>query len=459
MEPLRDEELMLRYRDGDASAFDALYGRHRAGLFRFILRQCPRRGEAEEIFQEVWMKLIEARSRYRVEARFSTYLYQIAVNRLIDRSRHKSNAPAVSLDDPDCPASLTIASAAGDPLRQAAAREECARLLAALAELPAEQREAFLLREEGGLSVGEIAEVTKVGPETAKSRLRYALQKLRQALGERDEERGQGDDGAEIHAEDVSRVYRRAAREEPPPELDATIEAAAVRAAGSRRSAPRASRRWWGVPIAVAATIVIGVSIAFLSEQPDPQLTPLPDAALTRAPQSKQQPSPAASRSDAETSISTERAAESPRALPDGSASGPPPVAASRDVRPGRERTARDLSTPRREVPTAPSETPSRLEGAGSVPAERLDSAPLAAPKSAGAPEAPEAIRKSAPAVASPATEEMESLSPEMWLQRIRELRGKGDLAHADAGLRAFRHRYPDYPLPADLVPPAEAGH
>ncbi|MFO1205967.1 MAG: RNA polymerase sigma factor [Burkholderiales bacterium] len=187
MEPLRDEELMLRYRDGDASAFDALYARHRAGLFRFILRQCPSRGEAEEIFQEVWMRLIEARSRYRVEARFSTYLYQIAVNRLIDRARRKSSSPALSLDDPDCPEGLAIAPATGDPMRLAAAREQGARLLACLGELPPEQREAFLLHEEGGLSVREIAEVTRVGPETAKSRLRYALQKLRQALGGRDE--------------------------------------------------------------------------------------------------------------------------------------------------------------------------------------------------------------------------------------------------------------------------------
>lgn len=182
MEPLRDEELMLRYRDGDASAFDAIYSRHRAGLFRFVLRQCPSRGEAEEIFQEIWMKLIEARARYRVEARFSTYLYHIAVNRLIDRSRRKSNTPAVSLDDPDCPGGLAVASAAGDPVRQVAGREAAARLLAALGDLPPEQREAFLLHEEGGLSVGEIADVTKVGAETAKSRLRYALAKLRRAL-------------------------------------------------------------------------------------------------------------------------------------------------------------------------------------------------------------------------------------------------------------------------------------
>jgi RNA polymerase sigma-70 factor (ECF subfamily) len=184
MEPLRDEELMLRYRDGDASAFDALYNRHRAGLFRFILRQCPSRGEAEEIYQEVWMKLIEARSRYRVEARFSTYLYHIAVNRLIDRSRRKSNSPQPSLDDPACPEGLAVASFAHDPIRQVAARQDAARVLTALGELPPEQREAFLLHEEGGLSVGEIAEVTKVGAETAKSRLRYALAKLRQALGD-----------------------------------------------------------------------------------------------------------------------------------------------------------------------------------------------------------------------------------------------------------------------------------
>jgi len=182
MEPLRDEELMLRYRDGDASAFDALYGRHRAGLFRFILRQCPSRGEAEEIFQEVWMGLIEARSRYRVAARFSTYLYHIAVNRLIDRSRRKSNTPTASLDDPDCAGELPVAGPAANPERQAVARQDAARVLAALAKLPREQREAFLLHEEGGLSVTEIGEVTQVGAETAKSRLRYALAKLRQAL-------------------------------------------------------------------------------------------------------------------------------------------------------------------------------------------------------------------------------------------------------------------------------------
>jgi len=183
MEPLRDEELMLRFRDGDASAFDALYSRHRAGLFRFILRQCPSRSDAEEIFQEAWMKLIEARFRYRVEARFSTYLYHIAVNRLIDRSRRRSRAPAASLDDPDCPVESVVASAADDTVRRAVARQEATRVLTALGDLPPEQRETFLLHEEGGLSVAEIAEVTKVGVEAAKSRLRYALAKLREALG------------------------------------------------------------------------------------------------------------------------------------------------------------------------------------------------------------------------------------------------------------------------------------
>lgn len=174
---------MVRYRDGDVSAFDALYERHRAGLFRFILRQCASRGEAEEMFQEVWMSLVEARHRYRVEARFSTYLYHIAVNKLIDWSRRSHKMPARSLDDPDCPEIDAVAPAGDNPERRVAARQDAARVLAALEALPAEQREAFLLREEGGLSIADIAEVTGVGPETAKSRLRYAIAKLRQAVG------------------------------------------------------------------------------------------------------------------------------------------------------------------------------------------------------------------------------------------------------------------------------------
>jgi RNA polymerase sigma factor (sigma-70 family) len=82
-----DEDLMLRYRDGDAAAFEVLYGRHKGGVFRYMLRQCSARGIAEELFQEVWMNLIKSRASYSVQARFSTYIYSIAHNRLIDHYR------------------------------------------------------------------------------------------------------------------------------------------------------------------------------------------------------------------------------------------------------------------------------------------------------------------------------------------------------------------------------------
>ena len=82
-----DEDLMLMYRDGDASAFEILYRRHKGPVYRFILRRCGNTGVAEELFQDVWVKLIQARERYAVSARFTTYLYRIAHNRLIDHFR------------------------------------------------------------------------------------------------------------------------------------------------------------------------------------------------------------------------------------------------------------------------------------------------------------------------------------------------------------------------------------
>jgi RNA polymerase sigma-70 factor (ECF subfamily) len=174
---------MERYRDGDAAAFDALYARHRGPLYRFILRQCRAAAEAEELFQDVWMNLIRARERYRREAKFTTYLYHVAHNRLIDHYRRKPQLTPVSLDDEDH-AIDPPAPASASPERQAEHRQLALRALAALESLPQPQREAFLLREEAGLTVPEIAEVTGVDLEAAKSRLRYAIAKLREAVGD-----------------------------------------------------------------------------------------------------------------------------------------------------------------------------------------------------------------------------------------------------------------------------------
>jgi RNA polymerase sigma-70 factor (ECF subfamily) len=166
---------MLAYRGGDAGAFETLYRRHRGALYRFVLRALKQRAPAEELFQEVWIRVIEARSRYAPQARFTTWLYTIAHNLLVDHWRRKG-LTLVQLDE-------EVAVAAPDnPARQAEARQSLERLMHALEALPAAQREAFLLHEEAGLSVAEIASVTGAGEEAAKSRLRYAMAKLKAAV-------------------------------------------------------------------------------------------------------------------------------------------------------------------------------------------------------------------------------------------------------------------------------------
>jgi RNA polymerase sigma-70 factor (ECF subfamily) len=170
-----DEELMLAYRGGDAGAFETLYTRHRARLFRFILRSIKSRAAAEELYQEIWMRVIEARSTYTAKARFTTWLYTIAHNRMIDHWR-RGGLTSVPLEDNDPP------DTAADPARQVEAREALGRFAKALESLPAAQREAFLLHEEAGLTVAEIAAATGSNAEAAKSRLRYATAKLKAAV-------------------------------------------------------------------------------------------------------------------------------------------------------------------------------------------------------------------------------------------------------------------------------------
>jgi RNA polymerase sigma-70 factor (ECF subfamily) len=178
-----DEELMLGYRDGDAAAFDVLYARHKGGLYRYLHRQCRDAAAAEELFQDVWMNLIRARTGYTVQAKFTTYLYRLAHNRLIDHYRKNSQAAVVSFEDMDETVEELVDGQALPPDAAHDSREQALRLLQLLAELPEAQREAFLLQQEGGMSVEEIARATGVNRETAKSRLRYAMAKLREGMG------------------------------------------------------------------------------------------------------------------------------------------------------------------------------------------------------------------------------------------------------------------------------------
>lgn len=178
---------MSRYRDGDVQAFDTLYTRHKGPVYRYLLRQCGIAAQAEEMFQDVWMNLIKARSRYEVRAKFTTWLYTLAHHRLVDHYRRQASGVPISYDDDaDEPAIEQVAdSAVYQPDNEFERRRQAQQLLDLLALLPEAQCEAFLLREEGGLSLEEIAEATGVNIETAKSRLRYAVTKLRQGMKEK----------------------------------------------------------------------------------------------------------------------------------------------------------------------------------------------------------------------------------------------------------------------------------
>jgi len=175
-----DEALMLCFRDGDEPSFRLLYQRYRAPLMRFCQRLTGNAHEAEEVFQETWIAVIDSRARYSVRARFVTFLFAIAHRRAADGWRKRARQPVTAmpaLDHDELPASDDC-----DPHGAALANAQMRALQAAIATLPAEQREVFLLRAETGLGVREIAAITRARPEATKSRLRYALRHLRKAL-------------------------------------------------------------------------------------------------------------------------------------------------------------------------------------------------------------------------------------------------------------------------------------
>lgn len=183
-----DETLMRAYGDGDAQAFETLYARHKGPTYRYYLRHANGdAATAAELHQDLWLKLIGARQRYAAQARFTTWLYTLARHRMVDHWRSRGGTGLDSLDDEETRAraeEYSVASGADpdEPLHATIDAESRQRLLAALAEVPPLQRDAFLLHVEGGLSLEEIAGLTATSGETVKSRLRYAYRRLRAAL-------------------------------------------------------------------------------------------------------------------------------------------------------------------------------------------------------------------------------------------------------------------------------------
>lgn len=186
LDGLTDEELMLAYAAGDAGAFAQLYGRHERAVYRFLLRSVRSAEIADDLLQETWMAVVRNAAGYAPRARFTTWLYGIARNKLIDHWRRTD--PAGSLDDPVAgdPDSTLVDHIAGDaafePEMRALSRAQARAFVDAVEALPPAQREAFLLHAEGGLALEQIASLTQVGVETVKSRLRYAMAKLRAAM-------------------------------------------------------------------------------------------------------------------------------------------------------------------------------------------------------------------------------------------------------------------------------------
>jgi RNA polymerase sigma-70 factor (ECF subfamily) len=174
MRELSDEKLMERYAKGDADAFDELYARHRGPLYRYFVRQVNDRASANDLYQGAWEKIIRSRDRYRAPSSFSVWMYAIARNHLVDHYRSLRPAAQLELDE--------LSDQNPGPVEAVIDCEQNEQLLAGIRALPEEQRTTLLLKLETGLKLEEIAMVTGTSSETVKSRLRYAVGKLKRSL-------------------------------------------------------------------------------------------------------------------------------------------------------------------------------------------------------------------------------------------------------------------------------------
>ncbi len=180
-----DEALMRRFAAGDARAFETLYDRHEKPVWRFVLRSVREAAIADDVTQEIWFAVARSASTYQPSAKFRTWIFTMARNRVIDLSRTKKNTVSID-DDESGEGTAMFSELATDsrlgPLRQLESKDTARQLLEAVEMLPPDQRETFLLQAEADMSVEQIAEATQVSFETAKSRLRYARAKLKSLL-------------------------------------------------------------------------------------------------------------------------------------------------------------------------------------------------------------------------------------------------------------------------------------
>jgi RNA polymerase sigma-70 factor (ECF subfamily) len=189
---MTDEALMSRYQQGDVAAFAELVARHEKRLWNFVRRFVTDSATAEDLLQEVFLRVVRNAAEWQPSAKFTTWLYTIARNLCTDNARRGAFRRADSLDqtpgaarDESGPRRIDkVASPDGNAEKAAMDREIATRVDQAVATLPVEQREVFLMREVMDMSFAEIATATKTSEPTVKSRMRYALERLRGALEE-----------------------------------------------------------------------------------------------------------------------------------------------------------------------------------------------------------------------------------------------------------------------------------
>jgi RNA polymerase sigma-70 factor (ECF subfamily) len=174
---LSDDQLMVSFGRGDRSAFDTLYARYKQPLYGYLYRNCGNEASIDELFQDIWLKVIASSSRYKRRGKFRSWIFTLAHHCIVDFYR-KSGRPAVEQSTVE---ELASKESTENTVQD---REILLAVQTAIASLPLEQRQAFCLREESGFSVKEIAEIQDISVEAAKSRLRYAYGKLRNRLAD-----------------------------------------------------------------------------------------------------------------------------------------------------------------------------------------------------------------------------------------------------------------------------------
>ena len=191
-----DESLMVRYQRGDRQAFTVLVRRHQSALYNFAVRQIGAPPTAEEVVQEAFVRVVQNAAEFKHEARFTTWIYTIVRNLCIDHLRKRALRRHPSLDEASARSSdggdgPSLGERIEDPRasveREATGRELAVKIAEAVQALPEDQREVFLLREGSNLPFKEIAQITGVSENTVKSRMRYALERLQQALSDYEE--------------------------------------------------------------------------------------------------------------------------------------------------------------------------------------------------------------------------------------------------------------------------------